>query len=173
MILQMKQKTRFLKIGPCIHSLVVWICSLHGSNCWLHLKSQLHKSTNTSVIYLEIWDNKIFYFILQPLHLTQLSETLLDADRSVPAQPLKYRDKYNYRKISELPYHLFHAQNVKELIQVSTEKLHVTFVIKQILYLQNVQVTKVTLGILFWMIDENSGQVWGNSAVVIFVYWSF
>ncbi|XP_072026817.1 NACHT domain- and WD repeat-containing protein 1-like [Amphiura filiformis] len=55
--------------------------------------------------------------VKKQLRLTQLNKQVLDADRSVPTQPLKYKEIYNYRKLNELPYHLLHAQNVPDLVQ--------------------------------------------------------
>ncbi|XP_033644515.1 NACHT domain- and WD repeat-containing protein 1-like [Asterias rubens] len=49
------------------------------------------------------------------LHLTQRNQ-ILKADRLVSSQPLKRHKAYNYRKLSELPYHLLHAHNTQDLV---------------------------------------------------------
>ena len=45
-----------------------------------------------------------------------------------------------------------------------------TLVIKPTFYLQNVEAAKVTLGILFWIINEHSVQVWEKNKGVFFIY---
>ena len=42
-----------------------------------------------------------------------------------------------------------------------TDQVSGTFVIKQTFYLQEVEPPKVTLGILLWILNEHSVQVWG------------
>ncbi|XP_038066823.1 NACHT domain- and WD repeat-containing protein 1-like [Patiria miniata] len=52
------------------------------------------------------------------LNLTQREE-VYKADRLVAPQPLKRHKAYNYRKLSELPYHLLHAHNTDDLVSLT------------------------------------------------------
>lgn len=50
------------------------------------------------------------------IDLQHRSLFLKDASRQVPAQPLKFSDSvYNYRKLSEYPYHLLHSKQIDQL----------------------------------------------------------
>ncbi|XP_042564938.1 NACHT domain- and WD repeat-containing protein 1 [Clupea harengus] len=62
-----------------------------------------------------LWgDGKLKPLQLPPLH------TKLGADRKVPSQPLWFAEGVaNFRKLSELPYHLLHADKWDELCQVT------------------------------------------------------
>ena len=75
---------------------------------------------NLNILYFSIYTLYVILLTFQQLRLTHFNETL-DADRTVPEQPLKYtKQVYNYRKLNELPYHLLYAHNVKGLIEVGS-----------------------------------------------------
>ena len=44
------------------------------------------------------------------------------------------------------------------------------FLIKWTFYLQKVEAPKVTLGVLFWILNEHSVQVWEKNYGVCFIY---
>ena len=73
-------------------------------------KESLHFTL--SQFFEGIWGNGVG----KSIELQHRGLVLSDANRQVPAQPLKFSESvYNYRKLSEYPYHLLHSKQIDKL----------------------------------------------------------